>query len=413
MAVPSRLHFLRAQDALWLLLFSALAIASPSRQAEEIVLLICLALVQVLEPRIAAFSSRRGTVMAALFKQALIYLLLLFTGGVNSSYYPILVVPVVSAATTLGAAGTLAFTLLASASYASFLLFVDWDRYTLPPEEVRELVLRLLFVAVVGYLTYRLAEANRTERRRYEEARAHLSRAEAEVRRSERLAAIGQLAAGLAHELRNPLGTILASAEMLKKSVPDENQVAAELAGFIAAEVDRTNSLVTRFLEFARPIELRREPAELTAIIDRAVARLHRSRAGSQVTVYKNYSPDIRPFPMDAELIEQAIFNLLTNAAQASPPGGAITVKTRPAGETAEISVIDRGAGIEPRHLENIFNPFFTTRPDGVGLGLSIVSKIVDQHGGTMAVESEVGKGSVFRVFLPLRPGEHPPPAAA
>ena len=99
--------------------------------------------------------------------------------------------------------------------------------------------------------------------------------------------------------------------------------------------------------------------------------------------------------------MERVFYNLLLNAAQASPPRGAITVKTRRAEDVVEIAVIDRGAGIDPKNRESIFNPFFTTKPDGVGLGLAIVSKIVDEHGGKIAVESEPGKGSVFRVYLP------------
>jgi len=101
--------------------------------------------------------------------------------------------------------------------------------------------------------------------------------------------------------------------------------------------------------------------------------------------------------------MERVFYNLLLNAAQATPAGGAITVKTRLTDGLAEISVIDRGAGIDSKHLESIFNPFFTTKPEGVGLGLAIVSKIVDEHGGRMAVESAPGKGSVFRVYLPLQ----------
>jgi signal transduction histidine kinase len=262
---------------------------------------------------------------------------------------------------------------------------------------------------VIGYLTQRLAEAHRLEARRAQEVAAQLAEAntslqeaEAAVRRSERLAALGQLSAGLAHELRNPLGTIRASAEMLRKNLPADYATGSELAGFIATEVDRTNSLVTRFLEFARPLELRPERAELTETIDRAIGDLERRSPPLRVTVYRNYSPDVPPFAFDAELMARVIYNLLLNAAQATPAGGAITVKTRPIDGTAEISVIDRGAGIQPKDVENIFNPFFTTKRDGVGLGLAIVSNIVDLHGGSMTVESEPGKGSVFRVFLPL-----------
>ena len=100
--------------------------------------------------------------------------------------------------------------------------------------------------------------------------------------------------------------------------------------------------------------------------------------------------------------MERVFYNLVLNAAQATPAGGAVTVKIRAAGDTAEVAVIDRGAGIEPKNLKSIFNPFFTTKPEGVGLGLAIVAKIVDEHGGKIAVESEPGKGSIFRVLLPM-----------
>jgi signal transduction histidine kinase len=208
----------------------------------------------------------------------------------------------------------------------------------------------------------------------------------------------------LAHELRNPLGTIRASAEMLERSVPAENAVAREVAGFIASEVDRSNTLVTRFLDFARPLQLKLAPSDLAEVLDRVAALVERDAPQLRVTVYKNYSPELPPFPFDAELMERVFYNLLLNAAQASAEGGAITLKTRRADATAEVAVIDRGPGIDPKIMEQIFNPFFTTKSNGVGLGLAIVSKIVDEHGGRMTVESEPGKGSVFRVYLPIQP---------
>jgi signal transduction histidine kinase len=274
---------------------------------------------------------------------------------------------------------------------------------------MRELALRVIFLAVAGNLTNMLAEALRLQfaktkavAEQLAEANRNLQEAEEAVRRADRLAALGQLAAGLAHELRNPLGTIRASAEMLSRNVAAENDVAREMAGFISSEVDRSNSLVTRFLDFVRPLQLRLTPADLAQVLDRAVAMVEREAASRQITVYKNYSPGIPPFPLDAELMERVFHNLLLNAAQATDPGGAITVKTRVADENAEISVIDRGHGIDPALISTIFNPFFTTKPDGVGLGLAIVSKIVEQHGGKIAVESEPGNGSVFRVYLPM-----------
>ncbi len=232
------------------------------------------------------------------------------------------------------------------------------------------------------------------------------------MRRTERLAALGQLSAGLAHEIRNPLSTIKGSAEMLLKNVDADSAVAHEMAGFISSEVDRTNALVTRFLDFARPLALRLEKTEITEVIDEAVAEVEKHTPPLDVSIYKNYSPDIPPFLLDRQLIERVLYNLLLNAAQASPPQGSVTVKTRQVGDTAEgdtveIDVIDRGSGIAPKDRESIFNPFFTTKSSGVGLGLAIVSKIVDEHGGEITVESEPGAGSVFR-RVPSYSGEWP-----
>jgi len=262
---------------------------------------------------------------------------------------------------------------------------------------------------VAGYLAHELAEASRIAARKHQiaaeqlaEANRSLQEAEAAVRRSERLAALGQLSAGLAHEIRNPLSTIKTSAEMLRKSVDVDSAVANEMAGYISSEVDRTNALVTRFLDFARPLALHLEKIDLAPVIDRAVEEVEKHTPPFDVTFYKNYSPDIPPIRLDGQLMERVLYNLLLNAAQASPAKGSVTVKTRQLGDTVEIAVIDRGAGIHPKDLETIFNPFFTTKSDGVGLGLAIVSKIVDEHGGTIAVESEPGSGSVFRVFLPV-----------
>ncbi len=404
--------WVRVRDLIWLLLFAIMAMTGPVRDGHFITLLFLLAVLQVAEPKVPSLATARGSVVANLAKLALGAAIIWDSGGViggiTSSYYWILLIPVVSAATTLGVTGTFLFTVLACVTYLSFLLEIDWERYTIPADQVPELALRLICLAVIGYLTQRLAEANRMEARRAQaaarqlaEANRNLEEAEAAVRRSERLAALGQLSAGLAHELRNPLGTIKASSEMLLKNLPTAGDIAGELAGFISSEVDRTNSLVTRFLEFARPLELKLETAELAEVIDRAISQLERNTPPYDVTVYKNYSPDIRPFAFDAELMERVFYNLLLNAAQATPAGGAITVKTRPSASGVEISVIDRGVGIGAEYLENIFNPFFTTKKEGMGMGLAVVSKIVDLHGGKMTVESELGKGSVFRVSLP------------
>ncbi len=403
-------RIVRTQDFVWLLLFSALGFVSTDRNPLEIPILVALAVLQVIEPKIPFFSTRKGHITAILLKLAMIYVLIGYTGGISSSYYLILLFPIVSAATTLGPAGSTLFTLLCCAAYLSQIFFIDLTRFLIGPDEQRELILRLVIFAATGFLTNTLAAATREQSRKFKNAAEQLaaanrslSEAEAAVRRSDRLAALGQLSAGLAHELRNPLGTIKASAEMLTRSMPAENEVAREVAGFISTEVDRTNLLVTRFLDFARPLKLQISAVDLTQILDRAAELLERGSPHYDVGIYKNYAPEIGLLPLDADLMERVFYNVLLNAAQATPAGGSITIKTRLAGDTAEISVIDRGSGIQPKDLESIFNPFFTTKPEGVGLGLAIVSKIVDEHGGKMAVESEPGKGSVFCISLPTR----------
>ena len=221
-----------------------------------------LGLVQVLEPRI-------GARVSVVLKLALCFFLIGYSSGVSSSFYLVLFLPVITGATNFGLMGAAITSLAASGVYLSFLVFLGENQF-IPEEEKPELILRTLFLPVVGYLTYQLARANQAEKHKAQEAVEELARAnrslqeaQAEVRRAERLAALGQLTAGLAHELRNPLGTMKTSAEMLSRQVAQENAVAKEMAGFIVFEVDRTNSLITRFLDFARPQHLKLEIADI------------------------------------------------------------------------------------------------------------------------------------------------------
>jgi signal transduction histidine kinase len=403
-------QIVRPQDIVWIALFAVMAIWGPDLAPEATIFLVGLGLMQVIEPKIPFFGSRRGAIISFLIKLGLWYLLMGWTDGIQSPYYWLMLMPVMSAATSLGLAGLVAAVILACGTYLSFIWYLP--RGT-PIEDWPVLILFLATFPIAGFLTYELLEANRAATRRAQQAADELAKAnqqlreaEAQVRRTERLAALGQLSAGLAHEIRNPLSTIKGSAEVLLKSVDDNGAVAHELAGFISTEVDRTNALVTRFLDFARPLALRHEKTDVTEVIDEAVSQVEKHSPPLNVSIYKNYSPDIPPFLFDRQLMERVLYNLILNAAQASPPEGSITVKTRQEGDTVEISVIDRGSGIAPKDRESIFNPFFTTKSSGVGLGLAIVSKIIDEHGGQITVESEPGAGSVFHVFLPIREKE-------
>ena len=387
--MPDLRRYLRPQDLVWLLALAATGIFSPYRDPKVLWSLAALAVLQI-------FDSRMAPATSILIKLSLIWIMIYYGGQIESGLWVILLLPVISAATEFGLLGTAIFTLLACLHNASFLLLLEQAQSIPWDPEGRQFGLRLVILIVVGFLVNQLAEASRRETRRFQETAAKLETAEAEVRRSERLAALGQLTAGLAHELRNPLGTMKTSAELLARSVSKENQIAQEMSSYISTEVDRTNSLIPRFLDFARPKHLRLEPGDISALLDRSIASL------PGIEIYKNYAPGIPQIKFDAELLERVFTNLILNAAQASPPGGVVTVKTQLLDDKVEVCIIDRGSGIEAKNLESIFNPFFTTKPEGVGLGLAICSKIVDEHGGHITVESTAGEGSVFHVILPL-----------
>jgi two-component system, NtrC family, sensor histidine kinase HydH len=299
---------------------------------------------------------------------------------------------------------------LASAALFSFVWFLQPESLSDLPilllERAPGAMLHILFLALTGFVAWELASANRTATQQalrtaedLAAANRSLQEARGEVQRSERVAALGQLSAGLAHELRNPLSTIRSSAEMIARQPAPE--MARELSGYITEEADRASSIVTRFLEFARPLKLRISPTDLNDVLDKGAGQLRLMAEQKQINFVRSYAPDLPAIPLDAELVERVVVNLLSNAVQASPIGADVTMRTRWQPGSVEFSVVDRGPGVPPENRENIFNPFFTTRPDGTGLGLAIVSRIVEEHGGTVSVESD--SGACFRVVLPVK----------
>jgi two-component system sensor histidine kinase HydH len=402
-------EFFRPEDLAWLLIFAALAAFGPDLNYSADLVLLAFALFQVAEPKIRLLSSPRGQLVAIMIKIVLSYLLIGFSHALDSSYFLILLVPVITAATTLDLIGTLIFSLISAMAYLSFLAFVDWQHEYLPPDQVRVLALRALFIAVVGYLVYLQARGKRLEMERTRQAAAQLAESnrvlrstQASLRRSERLAALGQLTAGLAHELRNPLGTIKASAELLvKPSTHTRPEIMQELAGYIVTEVDRTNSLVARFLDFARPLRLEPKESDICEVTRHTIAPL-RQRAGSKdVELATELPSEPLVFSFDPDLYELALTNLVQNAIDASSAGSTVCVTVRHSEEDVTVVIKDSGTGIAPDQMENIFNPFFTTKAQGTGLGLAIVAKIVDEHGGTIRVQSTPGKGTTFQLHLP------------
>jgi len=406
------LRFFQAQDFAWSLFIIALIASNPEPNYDQPILVALIGAFQIVEPRLRPFSTRRGQIVSITLKLVFSYLLVGFTHPIfGGAYYPIFLIPVVSAATSFELRGVILVTAIACGAYFSFLLpiFFPWNRYELPPGQLSLMFLRTSFFAIVAFLVYQQAKAKRDEMARTEEAAARLAEsnrnlrlAEASLRRSERLAALGQLTAGLAHELRNPLGTIKASAEMLTKSSTQQRpEVMSEMAGYIISESDRVNALIASFLDFARPLRIRPVTADLRSVIDDVIRQQTPIASARGITVQNSIAQEPLSFEFDPDLLRLALSNLVQNAIEASEDGQTVEIRARRAKASVMIFVTDHGEGIKPEQLESIFNPFFTTKPQGVGLGLALVAKIVDEHEGRINVFSEPGAGTTFEMMLP------------
>ncbi len=224
-----------------------------------------------------------------------------------------------------------------------------------------------------------------------------------EVERGRRLTALGNLAAGVAHEIRNPLSSIKGLATFLAGRVTPGGPE-AESAQILVDEVNRLNRVVSELLEFARPRDMKTAPVDVAGVIDGAL-RLASSDAGAKgIAVVREYEPGIPPAPVNRERLTQALLNLFLNAVQAMDDGGTLRVglHRRADGGGIEIVVADTGMGMTEDQLAAVFTPYYTTRPGGTGLGLAIVHQIVEGHGGSIGVRSALGKGSEFVVTLPV-----------
>jgi len=401
----------QVQDLAWLLFTLALILVDPETNYNATIVLVLIGGFQILEPRIPLFSTRRGQLFSIGLKMFLSWLLVGYTHGIDTFYYLIFLIPVISAGTTLGAMGVCIVTAIASLGYFSFLLpiFINWNVYQMPAGLINIMFLRVCFYAIVAFVVYEQAKATRNEMERTQlaakrlaESNRELRETQASLRRSERLAALGQLTAGLAHELRNPLGTIKASAEMLSKAaVRQRPEVMSEMAQYIGGEVDRMNALVSNFLDFARPLTLHAVTADLRVVIEEVFRQHHDAAQSRGITLLSHLPEGPLLFEFDPDLLRIALSNLVQNAIQASSNDSSIEIRAEERGNDILIFVSDQGEGIQPQHLENIFNPFFTTKPQGVGLGLAIVSKIVDEHRGRITVFSQPGAGTRFELTLP------------
>lgn len=228
-------------------------------------------------------------------------------------------------------------------------------------------------------------------------------RLEEEIARSRRLASLGNLAAGVAHEIRNPLSSIKGFATWFRDRYRGNPQD-RETAEVMIHEVDRLNRVITQLLEFARPLEMNRVPTPLSTVIRHALKMVESEAVAKGIAIETDLDPAAaeNPVPLDADRMTQVFLNLYLNAIAAMEQGGVLRVSLAPQNErTVRISIADTGAGIARENLPRVFDPYFTTRPSGTGLGLAIVHKIVEAHGGEVGLESEAGQGTTVTLLLP------------
>ena len=229
--------------------------------------------------------------------------------------------------------------------------------------------------------------------------------AQAETARGEKLASVGLLAAGIAHELNNPLTGVLTFSSLLRRNVPEGSQEAQDLE-LVIRETKRCAAIIRRLLDFAREQAPSRQFADLNRLIEETVRIVERPAHLRDIDIRLELDPKLPAVWVDADLIKQVVMNIVVNAEQAIAHKGSITLRTRRAGERVEIAISDTGSGIAEKDLPRIFDPFFTTKGvgQGTGLGLSVSHGIVEAHGGTIEVASRPGEGATFRVYLALEP---------
>lgn len=318
-------------------------------------------------------------------------------------YQRLYYIPIIAAALLYGLRGGLTASIFTTIVYSPHVfLHSQHGHFDYSINQYAEIVIFNLVGGVMGALGDRLklarerAERNADERRKaYEE----LQKTFEQLLQAEKLSSLGELSAGIVHEVRNPLGAIKGAVEILEDGLPADSP-RREFAGLAKKEVERLNKLVGEFLRFARPASLAIGRNDLNEIVKSVVSLVENQAAAQSIAIDTRFQKDLPKISFDGEQIKQVLLNLAINALQATPDGGRISFRTGDDGDFCNVEVEDAGAGIDEKILGKIFDPFFTTKEKGVGLGLSIAHKIVAQHGGQLSAASGEGK-TVFSLQLP------------
>ncbi len=284
--------------------------------------------------------------------------------------------------------------------------------WTVPAVDVLDQCLEVVMFLFVGLVTGILTDRQKRHENALRETTHQLNSVYRELqanfegmKRAERLYALGQLSAGLAHEIRNPLASIEGAALVVQRDTNSEDR-RREFLDIIQKECRRLNRLLSSFLDFAKPRRPHLKMVDIDALLDSVIDLGRHAKDGGRVHLEKQVQPGLSTVECDPEQLKQVLLNLTMNAVQAMPEGGKISLAARENQTHVAIEVHDDGPGINPHDLDRIFDPFFTTKDAGTGLGLSVAHQIVTQHGGTLTVTRNSSDGASFQVSLPFRQGK-------
>ena len=319
-------------------------------------------------------------------------------------YQRLYYLPIIFAAFGYGLRGGLGAALFVGIScLPHIILHWQYENYDYALNQVSEIALFFLIGAVTGWL----GDQKQRERDRAEKINAKLQKAYADLRQTfdqllqaEKLSSLAEVASGVVHEVRNPLGTIKGAVEILEDELTDNNP-RREFATIAKTEVERIDKLVREFLKFARTPKPEKVPTDVNKLVN-SVQLLIRQQAEEQnITISENLSPNVPLVELDPEQIKQVLLNFALNSIQAMPDGGKLTFSTKTEKERTIIEVEDTGTGIKEQNLRRIFDPFFSTKEKSLGLGLSIAYKIITEHNGKIDARNSAN-GAVFRAeFAP------------
>ncbi|OGL40490.1 MAG: hypothetical protein A3C43_00875 [Candidatus Schekmanbacteria bacterium RIFCSPHIGHO2_02_FULL_38_11] len=339
-------------------------------------------------------------------------------------------IPIILGSFWFGIRGGISIPILAGFLFAPHVLF-QWREF--PTHEIDQ-YLEILIFMTVGIVTGFAAEKEKSQRIKYQQAAKNLGisykklqdqtielmEKEQQLIRADRLATMGELAAGLTHEIKNPLGSILGAAEIIKDDyLPNEKK--HEFLEIMIKEVNRLNKVISNFLSFAKVKVPSFKPSNINDVLNSVKDLVEFRLQKENIRVEIGLDKDLKDMLIDAEQLKQALLNIVLNSVQSMKNGGILKISTQVISSDSsdkgtdkaessdmdrqrlvEIIISDTGCGIPKENLTHIFNPFFTTREEGTGLGLAITKRIIEDHSGNISVESEEGKGASFRVRVPM-----------